>query len=143
MIRARTFLQVSLVSVLVAVAAGLLPASAQEKQEEAPAQTETLPPAYDEQMLRLAEILGSLHYLRALCGAEEGQRWRDEMEAMLKAEEPTPQRRAELIARFNRGFRGYREVYRECTPAAAEAANRYLRQGTRLAGEIPGRYGRQ
>ena len=101
----------------------------------------TLPPAYDDQMMRLAEILGSLHYLRDLCGAEEKQLWRDQMQEMLDKEQPTQERQQKLTARFNRGFRNYQEIYRECTPSAAEAANRYLRQGTRLASEIPSRYG--
>lgn len=104
-------------------------------------QVETLPPAYEEQMLRLSEILGSLHFLRELCGAKEGQTWREQMEALLEKEEPTQARREHLISRFNHGFRGFEEIYRECTPAAAEAANRYLRQGARLAAEIPNRYG--
>ena len=138
--RARKILQtVFVAAMLTGAVPGMSVASA---QEGAPAQVEVLPPAYDDQMMRLAEILGSLHYLRALCEAGEGQRWREQMEAMLTAEQPTPQRRAELIARFNRGFRGFKEIYRECTPAAAEAANRYLRQGIRLAAEIPGRYGK-
>lgn len=101
----------------------------------------TLPPAYDSQMMRLAEILGSLHYLRDLCGAEENQLWRNEMQEMLAKENPSRDRRMKLTSRFNRGFRSYQEIYRECTPSAAEAANRYLRQGTRLAAEIPSRYG--
>ena len=114
---------------------------AEEGTDESGAQIRTLPPAYNAEMLRLAEILGALHYLRPLCGTEEGQLWRSQMARLLEREEPTPDRRAELIARFNRGFRGYREIYRECTPAAAEAANRYQRQGIRLAAEIPDRYG--
>lgn len=111
-----------------------------EQGTEAP-KIQTLPPAYDDQMLRLAEILGSLHYLRELCGADEGQLWRNQMEDMLAKEEPTEERRLQMIARFNRGFRGYREIYRECTSSAAEAANRFLRQGIRIAAEIPSRYG--
>jgi uncharacterized protein (TIGR02301 family) len=111
-------------------------------QATAPAPApESLPPAYEEQMMRLAEILGSLHYLRELCGAKEGQLWRDEMQKLIEKEAPSDARRQRLIARFNRGFRGFREIYRECTPSAAEAANRYLHQGVRLAAEIPGRYG--
>ncbi len=112
--------------------------------QEAPKQPTitVLPPAYDDQMMRLAEILGALHYLRELCGAKEEQLWRDEMKNLIDQEEPTAERRAMLIARFNRGFRGYHEIYRDCTPAAIEANNRYIRQGTRLAGEIPNRYGR-
>jgi len=101
----------------------------------------TLPPAYESQMLRLAEVMGALHYLRALCGADEGQLWREEMEKLLEAENPTPPRRAQLTAHFNRGFRGYAEIYRECTQPASEAANQFLKQGMRLAAEIPNRYG--
>ena len=102
---------------------------------------DSLPPAYEEQMLQLSEILGSLHYLRELCKSGEDGLWRAQMEEMITREEPGANRKAFLIARFNRGFRGLREVYRECTPAAAEAANRYLRQGMRIAAEIPSRYG--
>jgi uncharacterized protein (TIGR02301 family) len=102
----------------------------------------TLPPAYENQMLQLAEVLGSLHYLRELCGADEGQTWRDQMTSLLEAEEPSDDRRAQLIAHFNRGFRGYQEIYRECTKPAAEAANQFLNQGMRLAAEIPNRFGR-
>lgn len=113
-----------------------------EKSESAAPQIRTLPPAYEEQMLRLAEVLGALHYLRELCGANEGQTWRQEMEKLLAAEEPSPARRAQLIAHFNRGFRGYVEIYRECTKPASEAANQFLQQGMRLAAEIPNRFGR-
>lgn len=122
-------------------AAIVLFAAAHVLAQDESAAGNVLPPAYDEQMMRLAEILGSLHYLRELCGAKEGQLWREQMEEMIALEEPTEIRRARLIARFNRGFRGYREIYRECTPAAAEAANRHLRQGVRLATEIPSRFG--
>ncbi len=101
-----------------------------------------LPPAYDEQMMRLSEILGALHYLRELCGANEGQKWRDEMKNLIEKEEPTAERRALMIARFNRGFRGFQETYRECTQAAIEANNRYIQQGIKLSAEIPARYGR-
>ncbi len=105
-------------------------------------QVTILPPAYDEQMMRLAEVLGALHYLRELCGAKEEQLWRDEMKNLIEMEEPTVERRAILIARFNRGFRGFQEIHRKCSNAAIEANDRYLRQGIRLANEIPNRYGR-
>lgn len=100
-----------------------------------------LPPAYEGQMLRLAEILGSLHYLRELCGAREGQFWRKEMELLIEKEQPGEVGKQKMVAHFNRGFRGFQETYRTCTASASEAANRYLRQGVRLAAEIPGRYG--
>ena len=114
----------------------------EETSEPAKPTIKHLPPAYGPKMLRLAEILGGLHYLRELCGADEGQLWRQQMSDILIAEEPIPQRRAELIAHFNRGFRGYQESYRECTSSALEANKRYVREGARLAADIPNRYGR-
>lgn len=119
----------------------------QESTETAPTpelrpELRTLPPAYENQMLRLAEALGALHYLRNLCGEDEGQTWREQMEVLIEAEEPSDQRRAQLVANFNRGFRGYQEIYRECTKPAAEAANQFLQQAMRLTAEIPNRFGR-
>lgn len=102
----------------------------------------TLPPAYEPQMMRLAEILGALHYLRELCGADEEQLWREQMAKILINEEPSEPRKARLIASFNKGFRGFREIYRECTPTAVTATNQYLKQGARISTEIPDRYGR-
>lgn len=101
----------------------------------------TLPPAYGGHLNRLSEVLGSLHYLRTLCGANEGQKWRDEMQALVIAEAPTKKQKEIMTARFNRGFRGYREIYRECTPAAAQAAAEHLREGVKIASEIPSRFG--
>ena len=45
----------------------------------APAAGQTTP--FDKDLQRLAEILGALHYLRQLCGANEGPKWRNEMQA--------------------------------------------------------------
>jgi len=41
---------------------------------------------YDTQLFRLAEILGTLHYLRELCGASEGMVWRDHMRELASSE---------------------------------------------------------
>jgi len=95
---------------------------------------------YEKQLLRLAEVLGSIHYLRNLCG-EHGQRWRQEMEALLKAENPGPERRAALVARFNHGYRSYKSTYKTCTPSAIEAIRRYMKEGEELSNEIVTRYG--
>ncbi len=42
---------------------------------------------FEQPLMRLAEVLGSLHYLRNLCG-ETGNQWRDEMEQLLASENP-------------------------------------------------------
>jgi len=95
---------------------------------------------FDGDLQRLAEILGALHYLRAICGANEGQKWRNEMQAIVDAETPSGERRAKMIASFNRGYRGYQQTYRTCTPAADLVIRRYLEEGSKLAREMTARY---
>ena len=98
-------------------------------------------PPYEEQYLRLAEILGGLHHLRPLCGAGEPQVWRDKMNALIAAEEPSPERRKRLIERFNRSYRSFAEVYRSCTPAAQDLVERYLVEGAKLSEDVLRNYG--
>ena len=95
---------------------------------------------FDAGLARLAEILGSLHYLRGICRANEGDKWRTEMKALLDAEAPSGQRRAQFIASFNRGYRAYLQTYRSCTPAADLAVRRYLEEGSKIAREVTARY---
>jgi uncharacterized protein (TIGR02301 family) len=97
-------------------------------------------PAYENDLSRLSEILGALHYLRELCGAREGQAWRNEMQALLDAEAPPGERRDRLTASFNRGYRGFQQTYRTCTPAANYAIRRYLEEGSRIARDVTARY---
>ena len=99
------------------------------------------PPApYDGNLQRLAEIMGALHYLRGLCGANDGQKWRTEVQALIEAEAPTGERRTRMIASFNRGYRGFQQTYRTCTPAADLVIRRYLEEGARIAREVTARY---
>ena len=95
---------------------------------------------YESDLQRLSEILGALHYLRDVCGAKEGQTWRNEMQALVDAEAPSGERRERLIASFNRGYRGFQQTYRTCTPAADYAIRRYLEEGSRIARDITARY---
>ena len=95
---------------------------------------------FDAGLARLSEILGSLHYLRGLCGANEGNKWRAEMQALLDAEAPTGQRRSQFIAHFNHGYRAYLQTYHTCTPAAGLVIRRYLEEGSKIAREVTARY---
>ncbi len=97
---------------------------------------------YDDKLLRLSEVLGSIHYLRALCGAKEGNKWRDRMSEIIASETPEPARKARLIARFNRGYRAFDQTYGTCTNSALTAANRYMKEGVLLSSQITSRYGR-
>jgi uncharacterized protein (TIGR02301 family) len=95
---------------------------------------------FDASLQRLAEILGALHYLRGICGANEGPKWRNEMQALMDAEAPGGDRRARMTAAFNRGYRGYQQTYRTCTPAADLVIRRYLEEGSKIAREMTARY---
>jgi len=96
--------------------------------------------AYDRQLLRLAEVLGSLHYLRPLCGEKDGQ-WRERMEALLDAEKPDPERRARLVSSFNHGYSAFASVYKTCTKSAVMAIELYMKEGEQLSTGIVDRYG--
>lgn len=90
--------------------------------------------------MRLAELLGSLHYLRNLCGAGEGQIWRDKMQELLQAENPSAARRARLVDGFNRGYRGFQRTHATCTDASRLLADRFVREGTKISSQVATRY---
>ena len=97
---------------------------------------------YNDQLLRLSEVLGALHFLRRLCNASEGPVWREAMASVLAAERPDEARAARMTARFNRGFGAFSRTYTTCTPAAVRAAELYQTEGIRLASQIVSRYAR-
>ena len=49
----------------------------------APARAQDAAAPFDGDLQRLAEILGTLHYLRGICGNNEGLKWRNEMQALI------------------------------------------------------------
>lgn len=95
---------------------------------------------FDGDLQRLAEILGALHYLRGICGANEGAKWRNEMQALVDAETPSGERRGKMIASFNRGYSGFQQTYRSCTPAANVAIRRYIDEGAKISRDLTARY---
>ncbi len=103
-----------------------------------PAQDEPAP--YDPDLEQLSEILGALHFLRGICNSNEGQKWRNEAQALIDAEAPTGNRHDEMVASLNRGYRGFRQSYRTCTPAADAVIRRYLEEGAKIARDITARY---
>lgn len=104
----------------------------------APARANDAP--FEAGLMRLSEVLGSLHFLRNLCG-ETGDAWRGEMERLLAAENPDPTRKAQLTASFNRGYRSFEGTYSTCTASATEAISRYMREGETLTRDIALKYG--
>ena len=99
------------------------------------------PPPYEPQLLRLAELMGALTYLRDLCHEDDGSIWRTKMAGIIEAESASPARKERLAGAFNKGFRGYEITYRACTPNAEAIIARSIDEGTKLAHEIGNRYG--
>ncbi len=96
---------------------------------------------YMQPMSRLATILGSMHFLRTLCGDADAPVWRQRMTALLDAQAPNEADRRILVASFNQGYRSFAATYRKCTPSATVAVERYRREGANLSREISARYG--
>jgi uncharacterized protein (TIGR02301 family) len=125
------------------------PAHGQGTKQKAPAaleapgtapQPEPPPPPYEPQLVRLAEIMGALAFLRDLCGDKDGGEWNARMKALIDSEAKTDARRERLAGAYNRGFRGYQTIYHVCTPAAQLIIARFLDEGGRLAHEIANRF---
>jgi uncharacterized protein (TIGR02301 family) len=116
------------------------PQQPQPQQEAQPQAPQNKPAPFDHDLQRLAEILGSLHFLRGICGANEGQKWRNEAQVLIDTQAPNGERHEQMIASFNRGYRAFQQSYRTCTPAADFAIRRYLAEGAKIAREITARY---
>jgi uncharacterized protein (TIGR02301 family) len=125
-----------------ALAASPLAAQTPPVKPAAPAeQPAEPPPPYEPQLLRMAEVIGALSYLRDLCGAGDGATFRAKFASLLETEGNTPARKETLAGAFNRGFRDYEMTYRACTPAAQEIVARFLEEVGRIARDVANRYG--
>ncbi len=135
-------LVMALFMALVVTGTAVAPAAAQQAAEEAePAQsTEPPPPVYEQSLLRLAEVLGSLYFLRGLCESGDADSWKADMEAILAAEAPGPLRRSRLVARFNHGFETFNATHKSCTAASRQAMAHYLDEARSTVSDVRLRY---
>lgn len=138
-----------MLTLTVIVGLAVAPSLAQQKkkkavEEETKAETAVAvekPAPYDPKLMRLAEILGSVSYLRNLCKGDESE-WRAIMQELLGEETTSePQRAARFTAAFNRGYRSFAATYVKCTPQAIAAEEAYRAEGATLATEITARFG--
>ena len=104
-----------------------------------PAQPDT-PPPYEAQLLRLAELIGALTYLRDLCDDGDGAAFRAKFADLVDTEGTTDARKESLAGAFNRGFRDYELTYRACTPTAQAIVARFLDEASRIAKDVATRY---
>jgi uncharacterized protein (TIGR02301 family) len=99
------------------------------------------PPPYEPQLLRLAELMGALAYLRDLCGAHDADAFRAKMASLLDVEAKSEARKESFAGAYNDGFRGYELSYRVCTPAAHEIIARFLDEAAKISTDVANRYG--
>ena len=116
---------------ILALACGTLGGASAHAQTAA---AETKP--YDTRLMRLSELLGSIHYLRELCGADDGQLWRERMQELIAAEGSSALRRARLTQRFNRGYRSYSRTYTVCTESAQRLIERFFAEAVEITDAI-------
>ncbi len=114
-----------------------------------PAEPEQKPadptPPYEQLLLKLAETMGSLSFLSGLCEGSDSSTgasvWRAKAQQLLESEGTNPTRKQLFIGSFNRGFNGYGEVYRSCTPNALLAKERLIEEGAKQTREIASKFG--
>ena len=102
-----------------------VPAAAQAPQQEQR--------QYDDKLMRLSEILGAVHFLRELCGGNDGMLWRDRMSELMNAEASSALRRVKLTRAFNGGYRSYSRTYTNCTPTAQSAITKFMAEAADIA----------
>lgn len=107
---------------------------------------------YEEKLNRMAEILGSLHYLYTLCAlpietaaaektAESPSSWRDYMQRLLAALQADAAQNARFAASFNRSYYAFADNYNSCAAGAKEALQRYRLEGQALSSSLTAEFG--
>lgn len=97
-------------------------------------------PPYENELLRLVSIMGALEFLHPLCERHPRGVWRDQMANLLEAEEPTPARRARIMATYNKAFAILEQVHNTCTPAAQTILRRYETEAVELTRVMATKY---
>lgn len=97
-------------------------------------------PPYENELLRLVSIMGSLEFLHPLCKRHPRGVWRDQMTNLLEAEEPVPARRARIMATYNKAFAILEQVHNTCTPAAQTILRRYETEAVELTRALATNY---
>lgn len=127
--------KISIGALAVSIALATVPGNS-FAQSAAPVESAADQKPYDEKLVRLAELLGALHFLRELCGGNDGMLWRDRMRELIDSEGTSAVRRLKFTRAFNAGYRGYNRSYTTCTQTARTTIDRFLAEGTELADSL-------
>ncbi|MEO9459260.1 MAG: TIGR02301 family protein [Lentilitoribacter sp.] len=110
-------------------------------QEASTPAVQSSTPPYESRLHRVAELVGSLHYITNLCGTAKNDQFRIKMQEFIEAETLNePLRRKLLISKYNKGYRAFASVYTSCTDAAKLVETNYRTEGKALIEELLSRY---
>ncbi len=88
---------------------------------------------YDDKLIRLSVVIGAVHYLRELCGGNDGAVWRDRMRELIDTDKGSALRRVKLTKSFNHGYRSYKRTYTTCTGPAQATLTKFIAEGAELS----------
>jgi uncharacterized protein (TIGR02301 family) len=133
----------AMLALVFALAQGAAAATTKPAPSPTPSPAPTRPEAapYEADLLRLAELMGALTYLRDLCHDGDGEKFRDSLTRLIEADTRAAEAKEQMAGAFNRGLEGYRLTYRLCTSNARAAIDAYLDETQRIAKDIAARYG--
>jgi uncharacterized protein (TIGR02301 family) len=119
------------------------PAAARPATPPVPAlpEPEAIPQPYEPDLLRLAEIIGAMAFLRGLCEGQDRAIWPERMRNLMEAEGRSGPIKERLAGAYNRGFRSYALVHQQCSDVAKEAAARLALDGDVLSRKLANRFG--
>lgn len=89
-----------------------------------------------DELLRIAGIMGAVHYLHGQCDGSGTQIWRDNMKRLIELEQPAPEVRQTMIERFNAQYEAQRKRFSKCNKKRAKEAARMAEEGERLTSEM-------
>ncbi len=91
------------------------------------------PPSAGDDLGQLAAVLGQSHALRQACRGPDDMYWRERMQRLIEAQDPSDELRQRLTSAFNDGFARARAGKPGCTPAIRQQAARSAERGRQLA----------
>ncbi len=99
------------------------------------------PPPYEPALLQLAELSGTIAYLRGLCHDPDAPQWRARIAALIESTAQTPAQRRGLIGAFNRGYGSYALTYHRCTANARVIIDRSIARSQAITTTVSEDYG--
>ena len=89
-------------------------------------------PPYEKTLRRLSAVVGALMHLDPLCNGSDPRIWHDQMQAILKAENPDDVRNRQLTNQFNQSYRTLSQTYSHCNSQAEKVTSLYRMEGQEL-----------